>query len=201
MQRLLLIFSYIFHPLFIPFGGTLAYFLAAPHLFQEQGPATYIMPIFILTIVVPLIFYFILKNLKLISSIFAPTVQERKYPLVLSLILYLLILYKIIPRYQAPELYFFFLGLLLASMTTLLLTYFKIKASIHLLGMGSLLFFLIALSINFEINITFALSLLTLATGLVASSRLYMKAHTKPELLLGFLIGLFSQILLIRFWL
>ncbi|NKI30680.1 hypothetical protein [Croceivirga thetidis] len=201
MQHLIRLFSYIFHPLFIPFGGTLAYFLTAPRDFQEESELSYLLPIFILTVIVPILFYFILRNLKLISTIFAPTLQERKFPLLLSLILYFTVLFKIIPQYQAPELYFYFLGLILASLATLLLIYFKVKASIHLLGMGSLLFFLIALSINFEINITIALSLFTLATGLVTSSRLFMKAHTKGELLVGFLIGLFSQLLLVQFWL
>lgn len=201
MNGPLKLFSFIFHPLFIPFGGALSFFLAAPRIFQEPADSSYLLPIFILTVVVPIIFFFILRNLKMISSIFAPTLDERKYPLLLSLIIYLLVLYKVIPKYQIPELYFYFLGLLLASMTLLLLVYLKVKASIHLMGMGSLLFFLVALSINFEINITIALSLFTLATGLVASSRLYMKAHTKPELLAGFLIGFLSQVLLIQFWL
>lgn len=201
MQTLLKLFSYIFHPLFIPFGGTLAFFITAPRVSEEKYEVGYLLPIFLLTVIIPVVFFFILKSLKLINSIFAPTLEERKYPLLLSLLMYLAILYQVIPKYYVPELYFYFLGLLLASMTALLLIYLKLKASIHLMGMGSLLFFLISLSINFEINITLALSLFTLATGLVASSRLFMKAHTKAELLIGFLVGSLSQMLLIRFWL
>ena len=69
------------------------------------------------------------------------------------------------------------------------------------MGIGSLFMFLVCLSIHFEINITLAVSLLTLATGLVTTSRLYLKAHSTPELLIGFLIGLISQLLTVRFWL
>ena len=99
------------------------------------------------------------------------------------------------------ELHFYFLGLIAASMTTLLLLFFKLKVSMHLMGMGSLFMFLICLSIHFEKNITIAVSLVTLASGLVATSRLYLKAHSKPELLIGFFIGMISQLITIRYWL
>jgi len=71
----------------------------------------------------------------------------------------------------------------------------------HLIGMGSLLFYLVGLSIHFEINITLAISFLTIFTGLVATSRLYLKAHTAPELIIGFIIGAFSQLFLYKLWL
>jgi len=60
--------------------------------------------------------------------------------------------------------------------------------------MGSLLMFLIGLSLHFEVNITLAISIFTLLTGIVATSRLYLKAHSKIELLIGFLVGFCSQL-------
>ncbi len=86
-------------------------------------------------------------------------------------------------------------------MTSLLLLFLNFKSSLHLMGMGSLFMYLTCLSVHFEINITLALSILILMTGLVASSRLYLKAHSKPELLIGFLVGAISQLLTIKFWL
>lgn len=61
--------------------------------------------------------------------------------------------------------------------------------------------FLIGLSIHFEKNITLAISLLTLCAGIIATSRLYLKAHSKPELIIGFIVGLLSQLMLFRYWL
>jgi hypothetical protein len=200
MRFFLRIISYVFHPLFIPIGGTLAYFAVAPYSSLEQQSGN-ILPIFILTVIIPIIFFLILKNLKLITTIFAPSIQERKYPLFISIGLYLMILYKVIPQNYISELYFFFVGLLTASIAILLLLFLKFKASIHLLGMGSLLFFFIGLSIHFEINITLAIGTITLLSGLVATSRLYLKAHTIPELLIGFIIGACSQLFLFKFWL
>lgn len=192
--------SYIFHPLFIPFGGTVLYFTIAPYSSLEMQSGN-ILPIFILTVIIPIIFFLILKNLGVISSIFLPTIQERKYPLYISCILFLMILYKVIPNNYVNELFYFFTGLLTATGAALILLFFKFKTSMHLMGMGSILTFMIALSIHFEINITLAISIFTLLTGLVTTSRLYLKAHTKNEIFIGFLVGCVSQLIILKYWL
>ncbi|MDC6361527.1 MULTISPECIES: hypothetical protein [Flavobacteriaceae] len=200
MRHFFNIVSYLFHPLFIPVGGTVLYFLIAPYSTLEIQSGN-ILPIFILTVIIPIIFFLILKNLGIINSIFLPTLQERKYPLYISCALFLMILYKVIPNNYVQELFYFFTGLLTATATALILLFLKFKTSMHLLGMGSILMFMIGLSIHFEVNITLGISLFTLFTGLVATSRLYLKAHSKSELLIGFLVGLCSQLIILKYWL
>lgn len=200
MRHLLNIVSYIFHPLFIPIGGTILYFIVAPYSTLEVQSGN-ILPIFILTVIIPIIFFLILKNLGVIHSIFLPTIEERKYPLYISCILFLMILYKVIPNNYVHELFYFFTGLLTATGTALILLFLKFKTSMHLLGMGSILMFMIGLSIHFEVNITLAISLFVLFTGLVTTSRLYLKAHSRTELLIGFLIGCCSQLIILKYWL
>lgn len=200
MRHFYNIISYIFHPLFIPIGGTILYFLVAPYSTLEIQSGN-IVPIFILTVIIPIIFFLILKNIGVISSIFLPTLQERKYPLYISCILFLMILYKVIPNNYVHELFYFFTGLLTATGAALMLLFLKFKTSMHLLGMGSILMYMIGLSIHFETNITLAISLFTLLTGLVATSRLYLKAHSRNELLIGFLIGCCSQLITLKYWL
>src|SRR5690606_5173241 len=148
-----------------------------------------IVPIFILTVIVPIIFFLILRNLGMIKSIFLPTLKERKYPLYIGCILLLMILYKVIPNNYVNELFYFFTGLLCGLGTALILLFARFKCSIHLLGMSSLLLFAIGLSIHFQTNMILLISAIILLTGLVASSRLYLKAHTRSELLIGFLVG------------
>ncbi len=201
MQYFLRGVSYVFHPLFIPIGGTLSYFLVTPRLNSLQIQSGNILPIFILTIIIPIILFLILKNLGLITSIFAPNLKERKYPLYFSMIIYLMILYKVIPLNYINELYYFFVGLLIATFSILLLVFTRIKASIHLMGMGSILIYLVGLSIHFEVNITFAIALFTLMTGVVTTSRLFMNAHSKIELLIGFIVGSCSQLFVFKYWL
>lgn len=200
MRHFYNIISYIFHPLFIPIGGTILYFLIAPYSTLEMQSGN-ILPIFILTVIIPIIFFLILKNLGVISSIFLPTLQERKYLLYISCILFLMILYKVIPNNYVHELFYFFTGLLTATGTALILLFLKFKTSMHLLGMGSILMFMVGLSIHFETNITLAISLFTLFSGLVATSRLYLKAHSMNELLIGFLVGCCSQLIIFKYWL
>ncbi|WP_222983159.1 hypothetical protein [Flagellimonas meishanensis] len=200
MRHFFSIVSYVFHPLFIPVGGTIIYFMIAPYSTLEIQSGN-ILPIFILTVIIPIIFFLILKNIGAINSIFLPTLQERKYPLYISCVLLLMILYKVIPNNYVHELFYFFTGLLTATCTALILLFLKFKTSIHLLGMGSILMFMIGLSIHFEKNITLAISLFILVTGLVATSRLYLSAHTKVELLIGFLIGACSQLIILKYWL
>ena len=201
MKVLLKTISYIFHPLFIPIIGTIFYFIITPKYSSLELQSGNILSIFILTIIIPIISYLILKNIGLVSSIFMPTIRERKYPLYIHIALLLMVLYKVIPNNYTIELYYFFLGLLPATITSLLLLFLRFKSSMHLMGMGSLLMFLIGLSIHFEINLTLTLSIFTLLIGLVATSRLYFKAHSKAELLIGFFIGVISQLLTIKFWL
>ncbi|MBT8307276.1 MAG: hypothetical protein KJN85_10090 [Maribacter sp.] len=195
------VISYIFHPLLIPIAGTLAYFLITPKYSPLELQSGNILPIFILTVIIPIITFLILKNIGYVSSIQLPTIRERKYPMYINLVLLFMVVYKVIPNNYIIELYYYFVGLIAATFATLVLLLFKIKSSMHLLGMGSLFMFLINLSIHFEINITLALSLFILAIGLVATSRLYLKAHSKAEIFIGLCIGLISQLLTVKYWL
>jgi len=201
MRIFLKFISYVFHPILIPIAGTLAYFLITPRFSPPEFQSSNILPIFILTVIIPIIAYLILKNLGLLSAISMPTTKERKYPYAISIVLLFMIIYKVIPNNYTAELYYYFIGLVAATFTSLLLLFLNFKSSMHLMGMGSLLMFLVSLSIHFEINIIIALSLFVLATGIVATSRLYLKAHQKSEVIIGFLIGLLTQLFTIKYWL
>jgi hypothetical protein len=201
MRLLSNLISYIFHPIFIPLAGTVMYFLVTPKYTNLEVRTGTILPVFILTIIIPIISFFILKNLGIVSSVFLTKPHERKYPLVISLGLLLMILFKVIPNNYTIELYFFFLGLIASTTTALILLFIPFKTSLHMMGMGSLLMFLIALSFHFERNIVIAISFLLFASGMVATARLYMKAHSRSELMIGFLLGLVSQLLTLKFWL
>lgn len=193
--------SFIFHPLIVPIAGTFAYFIITPKYSPLELQSGNILPIFILTVIIPIISFLILKNIGFVNSVELPTLKERKYPLYINLVLLLMIVYKVIPNNYVIELYFYFVGLLVATFAAIILLFFKIKSSMHMLGMGSLFMFLVNLSIHFEINITIALSLFILALGLVATSRLYLNAHSKAELVIGICVGVISQLLTVKYWL
>jgi hypothetical protein len=77
----------------------------------------------------------------------------------------------------------------------------KVKASIHLVGISALTVFVGALSLHFEVNVIYSIAVLVLLNGLVATSRLELKAHTYKEILFGFLTGFLPQLVLTHFWL
>jgi hypothetical protein len=54
---------------------------------------------------------------------------------------------------------------------------------------------------HFQINSIFTVATLLLLNGIIASSRLEMKAHTNKELAIGFFLGAIPQILLLVLWL
>ncbi len=201
MGYFLKIVSYIFHPLFIPIAGTIAYFQITPKYSPLELLGGNMLPIFILTVIIPIISFLILRNIGIVHSIQLPTIKERKYPLYLNLVLLFIVVYKVIPNNYIIELYYFFVGLIIATLASILLLFFKVKSSMHLLGMGSLFMFLTNLSVHFETNITLSLSIFILLTGLVTTSRLYLNAHTKSEVFIGFCIGLISQLLTVKYWL
>lgn len=201
MKLFFKIISYFFYPIFVPIAGTITYFIITPKYSPLELQSGNVLPIFILTVIIPIISFLILKNLGVVSSIFLPGLNERKYLLIIHIVLLLMIIIKVIPNNYILEVKFFFVGLLSATMACLLLIFFKFKTSLHMVGIGSYLMFLIALSIHFEINIIIAISIFTLLTGILATARLYLNRHSRAEVFIGFLIGIGSQLLTLKFWL
>jgi len=127
--------------------------------------------------------------------------SERKIPLIMQIVLTIVLIEKSITIDRFPELFFFFLGGIGSTLIAFGLLFAKIKASIHMIAMSALSFFLIGISIHNSINIIYTIAILFLITGVVASSRLQMKAHTIEELIIGYLAGMLPQMMLFTFWL
>ncbi|MGB2087999.1 MAG: hypothetical protein ACPHVL_05110 [Psychroflexus salarius] len=59
---------------------------------------------------------------------------------------------------------------------------------------------MIYLSYNFELSLSLYISVLILSLGIVSSMRLYLKAHTLVEVVVGILLGLATQLLIPLFF-
>lgn len=201
MNNFLKLASYVFHPLWMPLLGTLMYFGVTPR-YQEPGfLGLKVIAIMITTILIPFVFFFILKNIGKVDSIHLKTVGERKYPLMIHCVLILLILKMVFNASEYPEMYFFFVGVLFSSFTALICVFFKAKISLHQIGIAGILMFAIGLSAHFKINLLITISFLLFANGWVASSRLNSEAHNYTEITLGFLVGAIPQLILFNLWL
>ena len=193
--------SYLIHPLLVPTIGAVFYFMVTPKYSPSELILGNLIPIFILTALIPLGSLLILNQFGMMRSRLLLTSEERIYPLLIFLALVLLILLRVIPNNFTVELYYFFMGIALSVTSCLLLALMGKVVSLHMVGIGTLLMFVAMLSFHFEKNIVAAISLCTLCTGLLASARLYLNRHGRAAVLTGWLIGLVSQLILIRFWL
>ena len=97
-------------------------------------------------------------------------------------------------------LYYFFAGITFTSITFLILSYFNYKASLHAAAISGLTIFLMALSIHYQKNLIFLIGILLMSNGLVATSRLHLKAHSVTELTIGFFLGFLPQFMMIIYW-
>jgi len=98
------------------------------------------------------------------------------------------------------ELHYFFAGISFTSITFLILSYLNYKASLHTAAISGLTMFVIALSIHLQLNLILVIGFLILINGVVATSRLHLKAHTLLELIIGFTIGLAPQFMMMIYW-
>lgn len=201
MDRFLKSISYIFHPLLMPILGVIFYFSKSPRFIPIDIITAKLVSLFILTIVLPILLFFLLKTLGRVKSINLESTNERILPLVLNCLVIILVLQRILTPTQIIELYYFFIGILISTMTCLILALAKFKASIHMIAIAGVFMFFIALSIHFSININGTLSLMIIIIGAIATSRLHMKAHTYKELIMGFFVGLIPQLILVPYWL
>ena len=185
----------------MPLLGVVFYFSKTPRFIPNELIKAKLFSITILTIILPILLFFLLKTLKKADTIYLKTTDERIIPLLLNCIIITLIILRVLPSDEIVELYFFFVGILCSTLACLILAVFKIKASIHTIAASGFFMFAVAISIHFKININGTIALMLIILGAIATSRLHLKAHTNTELLIGFFIGVMPQIILLNYWL
>ena len=178
--------------------GTLLYFLISTFYYTIQQNYLVLLQIGVVTILIPIAFFYFLRSFDKADNVMVPDLTQRKIPLIFQGMILYLLLSNTIKESILPELHYFLLGGLISTILLFLLVFLKIKASIHLVGISSLTVFVGALSLHFEVNVIYSFAVLVLLNGLVATSRLELKAHTYKEILFGFFI---PQLILTYYWL
>ena len=201
MKKILPFFSYLFHPIFVPLLGTLSYLLFEDIYFTKAQCYLLVFQILIITFFLPLSFFYLLRTFGKVDTIMLSDLNQRKIPLVMQMILTFVLISESVTIERFPELFFFFLGGLISTFLAFTFLFAKLKASIHMIGISALTFFIIGISIHNQTNTIYLISACFFATGLIASSRLQMKAHSIKELVFGYVIGVIPQLSLWYFWL
>jgi hypothetical protein len=201
LKKILPLFSYLFHPIFIPIVGTVFYILFSENYYAKEQYFLLLFQVVIITFFLPLAFFYLLRTFGKVDTIMLSEVSQRKIPLLMQIALTGILISKSVTVERFEELFFFFLGGIASTIIAFGLLYANIKASIHMIALSALTFFVIGTSMHHELNIIYTIATLFIISGIVASSRLAMKAHTMQELLIGYLAGMLPQIVLFWFWL
>ena len=201
MKKILPFFSYLFHPIFIPILGTLIYSYYGDRLYTQEQYYLLLFQVVIITFFLPLSFFYLLRTFGKVDTIMMANVKERKIPLLMQMILTYILLQKSITVERFPELFFFFLGGFASTFIVFLLIYIRFKASVHMVAISALNCFVLGLSIHYQINCSYMIAALVVLSGVIATSRLYMHAHTLKELAVGYLCGSIPQLIFWYYWL
>ncbi len=185
----------------MPFLGVVFYFSKSPRFIPLPIIKAKLFSLALLTILLPILLFFLLRTLGKINTIHLATTKERILPLLINCVIVFVISQRIFPNNEIAELYYFFVGVLLSTLACLILAALNFKVSIHMIASAGVFMFFIALSIHFNININGSIALFAIAIGAIATSRLHLKAHTNIELILGFFVGLIPQLILLNYWL
>lgn len=185
--------SVFLHPIVIPTIGSLLYFLFIPHRIHKSQQFIILGIIFIATYLVPLLTLLVLKSFKTIDSFELRSIKERKIPLFLMVILFLVLGNALKEITILKDFGVLFSGASYALIVVYFLFVLKLKTSLHLLSMGMLLGFFLALAIIYSISLLPIIIVFVLLSGVLASARLTLKAHTPQEVYLGFFLGIISQ--------
>ena len=199
-MKLARIISIIFHPILIPISGSLLYFISIPNHIPQEFALRILGIIFITTYIIPLLLLYFLKKVKLIQSFYLESINERKFPILFFIILSLLLGKLLLQTKVVDLLAISFFGSALALSTVYLLFFKEIKTSLHALGISGLIGFISFLSFNYKNNLLIILIILIVLFGIIASSRLKLKAHSLNEIFIGFSIGILSQLITYSFY-
>ncbi|HVX50243.1 MAG TPA: hypothetical protein VHB48_08790 [Chitinophagaceae bacterium] len=203
------IFSYVFHPLFIPTYIFIWLTVQFPFAFVGFSPLDMFMrkiTVFWMTAFFPAFGTFLCWRLGFIESIFLRTQKERIIPYVISMFFYWWMWYLSLRVFngqtsqgQLPEvLKFFYLGISISTVFGLIINNF-IKISMHAMGVGGALMFVILTGFFYHQYLGRDISLVLLVTGIVCSARLILGEHATGEVYTGLFVGMLCQLMALWF--
>ncbi|MGK0412358.1 MAG: hypothetical protein ACJA1B_000550 [Polaribacter sp.] len=168
------------------------YFLLVPNTIRSSQQLTILSLIFTITYLIPLLILILFKKLKIIKNYQTNSIKERKLPMALMIVLFYLLGNTIGNIGNLSHLFYATsLGLLLIY----ILFFFNIKASVHLLSLGIFISFFMVISILYSRSYIPLITIILLLSGILASARLNLKAHTTKEIYIGFFIGIIAPFL------
>jgi len=219
MKAISNLISVVFHPIFVPIYGLLL-FITIKHngtlnlRMLEMGDflKLAVSPILLFSVIFPLFSLSVMYRSDMLTSISLNSQKER-IPVLFLVSIYYGITYYFIRSLDLAYSHAFFglflsflTGGIILSLLSIIIT-LRWRISLHGIGIGALTGAMLAFTqelqpmLNFEeianINV-----LLILLIGLISTARLYLKAHTINQVLVGVFLGMFVQFFVIskHYW-
>ncbi len=188
--------SFLFHPVFLTSYAAAIIIYANPSTFRflDVPPDIILIRIVVNTLILPALAMLMLRALGFISSFSMYERQGRTLPYVTSMFFYSWTTVSFFMDKGMPEsLRILLLGVSIGLAVCFFTNILILKVSLHVTGAMSFLVYLAGMYPQSEKDIALFLIPALLAAGLVGSSRLILKAHTRREVAAGYLVGLFSM--------
>ncbi|MFN7119061.1 MAG: hypothetical protein ACK4TA_19845 [Saprospiraceae bacterium] len=208
------IISAIFHPLLMPTYMLALLLMVNPYLFGVSGLGDLVsrlllIRIFLSTFFIPMIAISMLKLTGLVQTYELLNKQERIGPYIITGIFYIWMFRNFLENPQIPTAYTtFMLGCTIALFLAFFINIFS-RISAHTVGMGALVGMVLITLWQFsydtfhlgswELNMKPVLIVTILAAGLVGTARQALHKYEVTDLYGGYIVGLFSQFIALRF--
>jgi hypothetical protein len=173
----------------LSFGGWL-------HLITPEGKLYIYSVVLLTTLFLPLAIMPVLRRTKIITSYLLTDRAERRIPLLIVAMLYLVGAF-ILQKVNAPVILSLFLNG--SSMVVLMVAVFnwRWKVSTHMAGIGGVTGMVLAISLRWMLNEEVILAILFLVAGFIGFARLNEDDHSPGQVYTGYLIGLAVNFFLI----
>jgi hypothetical protein len=183
--------SSVFHPVFVNLLGLLALIFLSPYLSMGLNPTArffYVAFIFISAGILPMVVVLMMKLLGRIQSVMLEVQDERNIPYLVTASIYLFDYYFLSRLHTPAILCAYILACACIVVAVVIINHFY-KISIHATSLGALLAIIVSSSTVSIIDIRFMLVPVLIITGITLSARLFLLAHTRLQLLSGWVLG------------
>lgn len=143
-----------------------------------------------------MILVFSLRITGRIKSLSMEDKEERKLPYLVTFLMFVFNYYNL-SKYAVPPLLLSWILAGAATMLLILLVNYFYKISLHAASMGSLLGLLGVAAWHTSMDLRAVLAVGFLLSGLVSSSRLFLKAHDPTQIYLGFVASLLLMLIIL----
>jgi len=191
------VFSFILHPLFMTLAALLVLWKVIPGQFSQisqQRFGRWIRELTLYTVLLPLVSILLFRVSGLISNALMHRPKDRSFPLVATMIFYCLAYWAFRYQHHGPRA---IQSLLLGSASAIVIIFFVnliYKVSVHTAGAAILPGILLAHVLNNEVSSIAPLSMAILVALFVGIIRWLLGAHTLGQIILGYTIGILTQL-------